>query len=42
MHSLIAPTFSVTYEGQGHIMPILAVMGINTKGERDVLASTVG
>lgn len=34
--------FNVIYDGQGHKMPILAVMGINTKGERDVLAFTVG
>jgi len=34
--------FNVIYDGQGHKMPILAVMGINTKGERDVLAFAVG
>lgn len=34
--------FSVIYDGEGHKMPILAIMGINTKGERDVLAFGVG
>ena len=34
--------FSVIYDGQGHKMPILAVIGINLAGEREVLAFTVG
>jgi transposase-like protein len=32
----------VIYDGQGHKMPILAVIGINLAGERKVLAFTVG
>lgn len=34
--------FSVIYNGKGHKMPILAVVGINEAGERDVLGFTVG
>jgi putative transposase len=34
--------FSVIYEGQGHKMPILAVVGINLAGEREVLGFTIG
>ena len=34
--------FTVIYDGEGQKMPILAVIGINEKGERDVLAFTVG
>jgi len=34
--------FSVIYNGEGHKMPILAVVGINETGERDVLGFTVG
>jgi len=34
--------FSVIYDGQGHKMPILAVVGINLAGEREVLAFSVG
>jgi transposase-like protein len=34
--------FSVIYDGQGHKMPILAVIGISLAGEREVLAFTVG
>jgi transposase-like protein len=34
--------FSVIYHGEGHKMPILAVVGINEAGERDVLGFTVG
>jgi putative transposase len=34
--------FTVIYEDEGHKMPILAVVGINTAGEREVLAFTVG
>lgn len=34
--------FSVIYDGEGHKMPILAVIGISLTGEREVLAFTVG
>ncbi len=34
--------FTVLYEGEGQKMPILAVIGINAAGEREVLAFTVG
>ena len=34
--------FSVIYAGQKHKMPILAVVGINLAGEREVLAFSVG
>ena len=34
--------FTVIYDGQGQKMPILAVIGINPQGEREVLAFTVG
>jgi putative transposase len=34
--------FTVIYDDQGQKMPILAVIGINEKGEREVLAFTVG
>jgi putative transposase len=34
--------FSVIYDGEGHKMPILAVVGINETGEREVLGFTVG
>jgi putative transposase len=34
--------FTVIYTGQGHKMPILAVIGINLTGEREVLAFSVG
>lgn len=34
--------FSVIYDGEGHNMPILAVVAINLNGEREVLAFTVG
>jgi putative transposase len=34
--------FSVIYDGEGHKMPILAVVGINEAGERDVLGFTIG
>ena len=34
--------FSVIYDGQGHKMPILAVVGINLAGEREVLGFTTG
>ncbi len=34
--------FTVIYNGEGCKMPILAVVGISTTGERDVLAFTVG
>lgn len=34
--------FSVIYDGQGHKMPILAVVGINLAGEREVLGFTIG
>jgi putative transposase len=34
--------FTVIYDHEGTKMPILAVIGINDKGERDVLAFTIG
>jgi transposase-like protein len=34
--------FTVIYDGQGQKMPILAVIGINDQGQREVLAFTVG
>lgn len=34
--------FTVIYDGEGQKMPILAVIGINAAGEREVLAFTVG
>lgn len=34
--------FTVIYNGEGHKMPILAVVGINTTGEREVLGFTTG
>jgi putative transposase len=34
--------FSVIYADEGHKMPILAVVGINEAGEREVLGFTVG
>jgi putative transposase len=34
--------FSVIYAGEGHKMPILAVVGINAAGQREVLGFTVG
>lgn len=34
--------FTVIYEGEGCKMPILAIVGINEAGERDVLAFSVG
>jgi putative transposase len=34
--------FSVLYNGEGHKMPILAVVGINEAGAREVLAFTIG
>lgn len=34
--------FTVIYDAQGHKMPVLAVIGINPQGEREVLAFTVG
>lgn len=34
--------FTVIYYGEGHKMPILAVIGINLAGEREVLAFSVG
>jgi transposase-like protein len=34
--------FTVIYDGAGHKMPILAVVGINTLGEREVLGFAVG
>jgi putative transposase len=34
--------FTVIYDHQGHKTPILAIVGINTAGERAVLAFTVG
>lgn len=34
--------FTVIYEGEGQKMPILAVVGIQITGEREVLAFTVG
>ena len=34
--------FTVIYDGEGHKMPILAVVGINITGEREVLGFTIG
>jgi transposase-like protein len=34
--------FSVIYDGQAHKMPILAVVGINLAGDREVLGFTIG
>jgi putative transposase len=34
--------FSVIYDGQGHKMPVLAVVGINEAGKREVLGFSVG
>jgi putative transposase len=34
--------FTVIYQNEGHKMPILAIVGINTRGEREVLGFTVG
>jgi transposase-like protein len=34
--------FTVIYDGEGHKMPILAVVGINTTGEREVLGFAIG
>jgi putative transposase len=34
--------FTVIYDGEGHKMPILAVVGINALGEREVLGFAVG
>jgi transposase-like protein len=34
--------FTVIYDAEGHKMPVLAVIGINAAGEREVLAFTVG
>jgi putative transposase len=34
--------FTVIYDGEGHKMPILAVVGITLAGEREVLGFTVG
>jgi putative transposase len=34
--------FTVIYDDQGHKMPILAVVGINPDGQREVLGFTVG
>jgi putative transposase len=34
--------FTVIYDGEGHKMPILAVVGINTSGQREVLGFTIG
>jgi putative transposase len=34
--------FSVIYDGQAHKMPILAVVGINLAGHREVLGFTIG
>jgi len=34
--------FSVIYQDEGHKMPILAIVGINLRGEREVLGFTVG
>ncbi|HBY99234.1 MAG: IS256 family transposase [Ardenticatenaceae bacterium] len=35
-------SFTVIYEDEGHKTPILAVVGINTLGERELLAFTIG
>lgn len=34
--------FTVIYQDEGHKMPVLAIVGINTRGEREVLGFTVG
>jgi len=34
--------FSVIYDGEGHKMPILALIGIRPDGQREVIAFTVG
>jgi len=34
--------FTVIYDGEGHKMPILAVVGIDTAGQREVLGFTIG
>jgi len=34
--------FTVIYDGEGHKMPILAVVGIKTNGEREILGFTTG
>jgi transposase-like protein len=34
--------FTVIYDAEGQKMPVLAVVGINPAGEREVLAFTVG
>jgi transposase-like protein len=34
--------FTVIYDGEGHKMPILAVIGINLTGQREVLGFTIG
>lgn len=34
--------FTVIYQDEGHKMPILAIVGINTRGEREVLSFIVG
>ena len=34
--------FTVIYDGEGHKMPILAVVGINATGQREVLGFTMG
>jgi putative transposase len=34
--------FTVIYDGEGHKMPILAVIGITTTGQREVLGFTIG
>ena len=34
--------FTVIYDGEGHKMPILAVVGINATGQREVLGFTIG
>jgi transposase-like protein len=34
--------FTVIYDGEGHKMPILAVIGINATGQREVLGFTIG
>jgi transposase-like protein len=34
--------FSVIYSGEGHKVPVLVIVDINTAGEREVLAFTIG
>jgi putative transposase len=34
--------FTVIYDGEGHKMPILAVVGITTTGQREILGFTIG